>query len=92
MVSLNPKQLFQSNSKEREEWSEIVSKQLTHKAIATTYAVLVRSGLSPDALAGVNSAFHVFLNLSEADIASKPIPSKPLKSYDNPTVTKTEPL
>jgi hypothetical protein len=92
MVSLNPKQLFQANSQQREEWSQIVANPLTHRAIAMTYAVLVASGLSPDGLAGVNSAFHVFLNLSEDVIAQKPLPGKHLRSYDAPTKTLTEPL
>jgi len=91
-VTLNPKQLFQASKPQREEWALIVSNPLFQRAICYTLATMVANGLGPDQLAGVNSFIYTFQNLSEDAPAQKPLPGKPLKSYDNPTVTKTEPL
>ena len=92
MVSLNPKQLFQANSPQREEWATMVANPTFHRAICYTLATMVANGLSPDQLAGVNSFIYTLQNLSEDAPANKPLPGKPLRSFDTPTVTKTEPL
>jgi len=92
MVSLNPKQLFQANSQQREEWATMVANPTFSRAICYSLATMVANGLSPDQLAGVNSFIYTFQNLSEDAPAHKPLPSKPLKSFDPPTITKTESL
>ena len=93
MVSLNPKQLFQANSQQREEWATMVASPTLQRAFAYALATMVNHGLAPDQLAGVNSFIYTVLNLSEDASPAKPLPYKPLKSFDMPapTLTKTEP-
>lgn len=70
----------------------MVANPTFHRAICYTLATMVANGLSPDQLAGVNSFIYTLQNLSEDFPSPKPIAGKPLKSYDTPTLTKTEPL
>ena len=93
MVNLNPKQLFQSNSQQREEWAAMVASPTLQRAFAYSLATMVANGLAPEQLAGVNSFIYTALNLSEDAPPAKPLPYKPLKSFDMPapTLTKTEP-
>lgn len=91
-VTLNPKQLFQANSQQREEWATFVANPTFHRAICYTLATMVANGLSPEQLAGVNSFIWTLQNLSEDVQSPKSLPSKPLKSFDRPTITRTEPL
>lgn len=84
MVPYRPKTLFQNNSQEREAWSQLASNPLLHRAIAYTQADMATAGFGPDEMKGVNSFIVGLLNLSENVEVQKPLPTKPLTSFDTP--------
>lgn len=71
----------------------MVASPTLQRAFAYSLATMVAHGLAPEQLSGVNSFIYTVLNLSEDAPPSKPLPGKPLKSFDMPapTLTKTEP-
>jgi len=85
-----PKVDFMRDSKAREAWAMMASDPLLHRAFSTAIAELVKRGLSPDSLSGINSFIFTTLNLSEEKpVLPQFIPNKHLTSFGQSTETKT---
>jgi hypothetical protein len=89
-MDFSPKSQFLKNTTDREAWAQMASEPILHRAISYSLATMVASGLSPDALAGVNGFLFVFLNLSEESPLPRSMPSKHLQSFGQPTTTVKE--
>lgn len=89
MPGNNPKELFQKDTKRREDWAELSVHPRLHEAIVYAQSVLVSKGRGPDYLAGVNGFIYELLNLSQEEQEAKPMPNRQLTSFDPPpTITK----
>jgi hypothetical protein len=86
-VLLEPKLDFMRDTTAREKHSQIVSDPLVHRTLAVSLAEMHVRGLSPDAMAGVNSFVWTWLNLSEENPVPRSIPNKHLQSFGQPTTT-----
>ena len=65
----------------------MANQPVLHRAIAYSLAAMVSSGLSPEALAGVNGFIYTLTNLSEPIEPASQMPIKALKSWDSPATT-----
>ena len=90
MIIFSPKQQFQDDAKQREEWAQIANSKILHKVLMTGIAELAARGFHQE-MAGANSLIAVILNLSEDAPLLKPLPSKPLTSFDSQTTTASIP-
>ena len=88
MNNLNPKAQFQANKAERIQWAEIAVQPLTQKVFTHAIARMALAGCTQEQMTGANMLTAIVLNLSENDPEVKPLPSKPLTSYDNPPPKK----
>jgi len=84
MNSYRPKQLFQTDSKAREQWAQVASSSLLKNAIAYAQADMAFAGFGPAHMDGVNFFIIGLLNLSESEDPQKPLPIRTLKSWDEP--------
>ena len=91
MVLFSPKTQFQEDAKQREEWAQIANSKILHKVLMTGIAELAARGFQPQEMVGANSLIAVILNLSEDAPLPKPLPSKPLTSFDSQTTTASIP-
>ncbi len=89
MPAYNPKELFQKDETRARKWAAVAGSSAFHEVLAFAQAQQVHKGRGPDFLAGVNDFIHTLTNLSEPEQMPKPMPSRPLKSFDNPPPTTT---
>ena len=84
MIHVSPRAQFQLNTEWKEAWAQIVASPAFKAAVVHSQAQMVASGLMPESLAGVNGFLFVLCNIHQELPEVSPLPSKPLKSYDNP--------
>jgi len=89
VVQYSPRAQFQSNTVQREAWSQQVRDPLFHRAIAAAQAELALKGFEPHEMRGANALIFMLLNLAEEIETVKPLPTKPLKSFDDSGTTTT---
>lgn len=84
MIAFNPKQQFQANTEQREEWRKMAGHPITHRAITHAQAQMALAGFGPQEMNGVNAFIAGLLNLSEDIVEPKPLPARQLTSFDKP--------
>ena len=85
MIAYRPKTLFQKNNTDRAAWQSVAGNDLTHRAIAAAQAEMAFAGFGPQEMRGVSAFILTLLNLSETEEMQKPLPTKPLTSFDAPS-------
>ena len=88
-VLLEPKLDFMRDTAAREKHSQIVSDPLVHRTMAVTLAEMHVRGLAPDAMRGVMLFIDAWMNLGEQNPVPRPMPTKHLQSFGQPTTVKT---
>lgn len=84
MIAYRPKTLFQKNTQDRAAFQTIAGNDLLHRAISAAQAEMAFAGFGPHEMRGVSAFILILLNLSETEEAAKPLPTKPLVSFDAP--------
>ncbi|MGV1047666.1 MAG: hypothetical protein ACOYD4_03955 [Solirubrobacterales bacterium] len=91
MNNFSPRAQFQQNKQECEEFSNLASHPLLHKAFTHTLAEMAASGCNEAELRGARLMVEMFINLGESNISSPFLRSKPLKTYDrSPSSTPSD--